>query len=90
MASKAEIGWTRHTEEGVKLDVYAQHVGHRWVFYQRERRFDQWHLIENPPLEDWLELLDAVKRRVNRRLARPEEEQRIRKRIHELYPEAEL
>ena len=61
--AKAEIGWTRTTDEGVKLDCYAQHVGDRWIFYQRERRYEQWQRIEEPPLEDWMELLDAVKTR---------------------------
>ena len=33
-----------------------------------------------PPLEDWQELLDAVRRRINRRLLRPEEEDASRRR----------
>jgi hypothetical protein len=46
--------------------------------------------MAEPPLEDWLELLDAVERRINRRLLRPEEEARVRKSIRERFPEAEL
>jgi len=41
-------------------------------------------------LEDWLELLDAVQRRIARRLLRPEEESRLKQTIRELYPEADL
>ena len=59
-------------------------------YSQREKRFDVWQENEEPPLEDWLELLDSVRRRINRRLQRPEEEGRLVKRIHELFPEAEI
>lgn len=90
MSAKAEISWKRTTEEGEKLQVYAHHVGNQWVFYSRARRFDQWEQIDFPPLEDWLELLDAVRRRVARRLLRPEEISRIEKKIRESYPEAKL
>ena len=88
--AKAEISWTRITEEGEKLQVYVQHVGRDWVFFARPKRFDQWQRIEEPPLEDWLELLDAVRRRINRRLLRPEEEDRIKKMIRERFPDAQL
>jgi hypothetical protein len=86
--AKAEISWKRTTEDGVPLQVYAQHVGREWKFFARERRFDQWQDIEDPPLEDLMELLDAVRRRINRRLLRPEEEASVVKRIRERYPEA--
>jgi hypothetical protein len=88
--AKAEISWVRTTEEGGKFQVYAHHVGNRWIFYSRQRRFDQWQELKQPPLEDWLELLDSVRRRVQRRLLRPEEIQRIEKTIRERFPEAEL
>ncbi len=84
--AKAEIGWKGRTADGQKRDVYAQHVGKRWVFYAREQRFEQWQAIPNPPLEDWLSLLDAVRRRIVRRLQKPEEEARIRKVINERFP----
>ena len=87
---KAEISWRRVTEEGDKLQVYAQHVGRDWVFYARQKRYDQWQAVPEPPLEDWLELLDAVQRLINRRRLRPEEEARIKDRIRTRYPEAEL
>jgi hypothetical protein len=88
--AKAEISWVRTTEEGGKFQVYAHHVGDRWIFYSRQRRFDQWQELKQPPLEDWLELLDSVRRRVQRRLLRPEEIQRIERSIRERFPEAKL
>jgi hypothetical protein len=84
--AKAEISWKRTGPEGQKLQVYAQHVGSRWIFYQREKRYDCWERVENPPVEDWLELLDSVERRVARLLLRPEEVVRLRKTINELFP----
>jgi hypothetical protein len=86
--AKAEISWKRVTEEGIRLQVYAQHVGRDWRFFARERRYDQWEAIADPPLEDWLELLDSIQRRINRRLLRPEEEGRVKKSIRERFPEA--
>ena len=88
--ARGEISWVRQDEEGNKLQVYAHHVGKRWDFYVRGRRYDQWQEVKHPPLEDWLELLDGVKRRVQRRLIRPEEVQRVEKAIRERFPEAKL
>jgi hypothetical protein len=90
MAAKAEISWKRRTEEGERLEIYAHHVGNRWNFFVRTRRFEQWQPLEQPPLEDWLELLDAVRRRVARRLLRPEEVERVERTIRESFPEAQL
>lgn len=86
---KAEISWKRTTPEGETLQCYAQHVGKQWIFYRREKRFDKWEMVAKPPLEDWLELLDSVQRRINRRLLPPEAEVVLRKRILELFPETE-
>jgi hypothetical protein len=88
--AKAEISWKRQTPEGETLQVYAHHVGDRWIFYSRARRFDDWEQNDDPPIEDWLELLDGVRRRINRRLVRPEEEARVAKRIRELFPDAKI
>ena len=88
--AKAEISWKRTTAEGIRLQVYARHVGRDWRFFARAQRYDQWEAVAEPPLEDWLELLDAVQRRINRRLLRPEEEARVRNSIRERFPEAEL
>lgn len=87
---KAEISWKRVTDDGVKLQVYAQHVGRDWRFFTRERRYDRWQPVPEPPLDDWLKLLDAVHRGINRRRVRPEEEQRVRDSIRQRFPEAEL
>ena len=84
--AKAEVSWKRVTAEGVKLQVYARHVSRQWRFFVRERRFDRWQPLSQPPLEDWLELLDAVRRRINRRLLRPEEEERVKQTIRERFP----
>ena len=88
--AKAEISWRRTTDDGGKIQVYAQHVGDQWKFFIRGRRYDKWETVKNPPLEDWLELLDSAQRRINRRLLRPEEEGRIKKAIQERFPEANL
>lgn len=85
---KAEISWKRVTEEGTKLQVYAQHVGREWRFFQREKRFDVWQPVKDPPLEDWMELLDAMQRLITRRRYQPDDEVRLRKQILERYPEA--
>ena len=88
--AKAEISWKRTNDNGESLQVYAHHVGTRWIFYSRGKRYDEWEENESPPLEDWFELLDGVRRRINRRLVRPEEEGRVVRRIRELFPEAEI
>ena len=88
--AKAEISWKRTSAEGERVQVYARHIGREWRFFARERRYDQWQAIADPPLEDWLELLDAVGRRINRRLLRPEEDGRLRKSIRERFPAAKL
>jgi len=83
---KAEISWKRHGPDGGAWQCYAQRVGREWVFFQREKRFDRWRPVKNPPLEDWMALLDSVRRRITRRLQRPEEEDRLRKIISERFP----
>ena len=85
--ARGEISWVRTAEDGVKFHVYAHRVGIRWDFYIRRRRFDEWQSVKSPPLEDWLELLDGVRRRVLRRLVRPEEVERVEKIIRERFPE---
>jgi hypothetical protein len=87
---KAEISWKRVTDDGVKLQVSVQHVGREWIFFQREKRFDQWRPVPEPPLEDWLELLDAMRRLITRRRYQPDDEEHLRRRIRERFPEAEV
>ncbi len=85
---KAEISWKRVTDDGVKLQIYAQHVGREWLFFRREKRYDQWEPVPEPPLEDWLELLDAVRRFIPRRRYHPADEEYLCRRIRERFPEA--
>ncbi len=87
---KAEISWKRVTAEGVRIQVYAQHVGRDWLFFSREKRYDRWQSVPEPPLEDWLELLDAIRRLINRRRIRPEEEARVKESILQRFPEADI
>ena len=87
---KAEISWRRVTGEGVKLQVYARRVSREWRFFARERRFDRWQPVAEPPLADWLELLDAVQRLVTRRRLQPDDEERLRRRIRERFPDVKL
>jgi hypothetical protein len=90
VGAKAEISWKRRLETGERIQVYARHVGKQWRFFTRDRRYEQWQAVPEPPLEDWLELLDAVRRRITRRLLRPEEEARVEKSIYERFPEAKI
>lgn len=87
---KAEISWKRVTEDGDKIQVYARHVGREYHFFHRAKRFDVWQRVPVPPLEDWLELLDAVRRLVNRRRYQPDDEERLRRQIRERFPEADV
>ena len=87
---KAEISWKRVAADGLNLQIYAQHVGREWLFFARQARYDQWQAIAEPPLEDWLELLDAVQRRIHRRRLRPEEEARVKNSIRKRFPEAQI
>ena len=87
---KAEISWKRVTEDGVKLQVNARRVSREWRFSRREKRFDQWQPVPEPPLADWLALLDAVQRLVTRRRYQPADEERLRRRIRERFPEVKI
>jgi hypothetical protein len=88
MGVKAEISWKRTTEDGAKLQVYAQHVKREWKFFHRAKRFDNWEPVTEPPVEDWLELLDAVQRLITRRRYMPDDEELLRCQIRERFPDA--
>jgi len=90
MAVKAEISWKRVTADGAKIQVNARRVSREWKFFHRAKRFDVWQPVKEPPLEDWLELLDAVQRLINRRRYQPADEERLRRQIRERFPEAEV
>jgi hypothetical protein len=86
--AKAEISWKRVTEDGEKMQVYVQHVSREWRFFHRGKRFDTWQPVPEPPLEDWLALLDAVQRLITRRRYQPSDEDHLRRRIREKFPDA--
>lgn len=90
MAIKSEISWRRYDAEGQKVEVYARRFGGEWEFHQRHRRNDQWQLIPEPGVEDFLTLLDAVSRRVARSLYPLDEINRIRALILNRFPGQEL
>lgn len=90
MSSKAEISWKTKSPEGVRREVYVHFVGADPKFFVREKRFDEWEPLPKPLLEDWLELLDGVQRRVARRLLEPKDEEKIRRKIREAFPQAEV
>ncbi len=85
---KGQISWKRRTSEGERREVYVHTVGREWRFFVREGRFERWEPLPTPPLEDWLELLDGVQRRVQRRLLEPTEEHRVRQLICQRFPGA--
>jgi len=87
---RAEISWKRRTPDGETIRIYAQHFGERWRFFARGARYEQRQPVEHPPLEDWLDLLDGVRRRVGRGLLRAEEVARVERIIRERFPDAEL
>ena len=90
MAIKSEVGWTRKNEDGTKLEISARRYGGEWLFFHQLRRGEDWEPIKAPPLEDWLELLDTVRRRINRRLLTPDEETRVKKMIYDRFPGTKL
>ena len=79
-----DISWTRRNEDGESMEIYVEQVGDRWIFRSRRRRPEEWHVVENPPLEDWQQLLDAVERRIGRQLMKPIEAERLKKIIQSL------
>jgi hypothetical protein len=84
---RGEVSWKAESPEGTRREIYAKKTGAAWTFYVRQKRFDQWQLLPDPALEDWLQLLDGVQRRIARRLLRPEEEARLKRKIDELFPD---
>ena len=90
MGAKAEIGWVHRDDAGERWDVYARLVGRDWKFFTRQRRYDVWQAVEEPPLEDWFELLDALRRLMVRRRYQPDDVERVEKAIRERFPEAEF
>ncbi len=88
--ARADISWVRTDAEGEKLQVYAHQVGTRWDFFSRPGRHDDWQVMEKPLLDDWLEVLDAVRRRAQRRLYAPDEAGKLETIIRKHFPQAKF
>jgi len=84
--AKGDISWKRRTEAGDRLEIYARQSGENWTFYSRGGRNQQWQILLEPPLEDWLELLDAVQRRIERQFMKEEAAYKLSKLIQERFP----
>ena len=69
------------------MEYYARNERGVWKFFQRERRFEKWENYPDPELEDWLQLLDGVRRRIPRRKMEPADEQRLLRTIKEKFPD---
>ena len=87
---KIEVTWTGETPEGEKRQICARTKGERFVFLTRAKRYDDWLEVAAPPLEDWLEFLDGVRRRVGRHLASAKDEARLLAHIRKLFPSAQV
>jgi hypothetical protein len=87
---KAEISWKTKNDEGVRREVYVHCVGSEWKFFEREKKFEDWQPLERPLLDDYLQLLDGVQRRIARRLLQPDDEKRVLRMIREAYPDARI
>jgi len=88
--ARDNIEWVRKDAEGEKIEVKAHQIRERWDFYWRPGRTWGWNVLETPLLEDWLEVLDGVERRVNRRQYPLDEPAKVRRLIRERYPDAEF
>lgn len=88
--ARANISWKSELPDGEKIEVYAEKIGDRWLFHRRSGRYEDWRPHESPSLEDYLTLLDGLQRRIQRRWYRPEEEPLLVKKIHTVFPDADL
>lgn len=90
MGVKAEISWKTRDADGIRREINVRKAGATWRFYARAKRYDRWEVLDSVPLEYWLQLLDAVQRRIARRLLRPEEESHLRRRVVEQFPDVKF
>jgi hypothetical protein len=92
--AKDNISWGRRDADGGDLELYAHRVGTRWDFYHRPGREHgrnwEWQKLDTPLLEDWLEVLDAVRRRVARRQYLPKDVAAIEAEVKRRFPKARL
>lgn len=80
------IEWKSRNEDGERQEVMAERVGELWSFRVRPGRHDDWQPYPDPPVEEWLELLDGIRRRIGRKLLKPDEEARVLKLIRAKFP----
>jgi len=85
--AKAEIEFEYPLEDASARHVYVAHNGGRYRFFSRARRYDHWEPVKEPPLQDWLELLDCVRRRIARGKLMLAEEKRVLQCIQTRFPE---
>lgn len=85
--SKVEIGWKKLDADGERMQVEARKFGGVWSFYVRSGRNECWIQDETPPLDDWLKLHDAVKRRMSRRQGTPADLKKLEGEIRKHFPE---
>jgi hypothetical protein len=92
--AKDNIAWFREEPDGSQLEIYAQRVGTQWLFFCRPGRAHgrnwEWQPLEAPTLDDWLEVLDGVRRRVARRQYLPKDVAAIETEVRRRFPKAEL
>lgn len=92
--AKDNIAWTREDTEVGELEVYAQRVGTQWLFFCRPGRSHgrnwEWQPLEEPLLDDWLEVLDGVRRRVARRQYLPKDVVALETEVRRRFPRAEI
>lgn len=84
--ARDDIEWVRRDAEGDKIEVKAHQIRERWDFYWRPGRHYGWEKLEAPLLDDWLEVLSGVERRVNRRQYPLDEPDKVRKLIRARFP----
>lgn len=90
MSAKGEIGWKRRDEDGNRVKICAEPSGDKWHFYLQYRRYENWEEIVDPPLEDWLNLLDAVRRRIARKKIPEGADKKLIRTIKSFYPDADV
>ena len=88
--ARDDIEWVREDAEGARIEVKAHQIRERWDFYWRLGRSYGWEKLPEPLLGDWLEVLDGVERRVQRRQYPLDEPGKVRRLIRQRFPRAEL
>lgn len=88
--TRAEVTWKRRTPDGETLQIRARHEGGTWRFFARPARYDRWEPFDAPTVDDWLTLLDGVRRRVGRGAVRQDEVDRLVRAIRERFPHADV